>query len=131
MSAQDEKDQYIQSLLEERARAQAEKEALIAEFTNSIPAEWSPEDLKEKIRDLLAKAYARISQTIDNADEPALAFQAAKYVFQFGVGAAKITDDNDPNKELNQLLSDLVPKKDIAAQLAEKTNNGEAPSEDK
>lgn len=106
---------YIKALNEEKARSSAEKQALIEEFSKSIPAEWSPDDLKEKMRDLLAKAYARISQTIDDDNEPALAFQASKYVMGIGIGATRITDANDPNKEFKELLEALTPKKDAEA----------------
>ncbi len=106
----DDVDRYIRALNEEKARSAAEKQALIEEFSKSVPAEWGPDDLKEKMRDLLAKSYARISQTIDNDDEPALAFQASKYVMGIGIGATKITDANDPNKELVDLLAGLAKK---------------------
>jgi hypothetical protein len=106
----DDVDRYIRQLNEEKARSEAEKKALIEEFSKSIPTEWSPEDLKEKMRDLLGKSYARISQTIDDDDEKALAFQAAKYVMGIGIGATKITGDNDPNKEFKELLAGLAPK---------------------
>ncbi len=112
----EEVDRYIKALNEEKARSAAEKQALIEEFSKSVPAEWSPDDLKEKMRDLLAKSYARISQTIDNDDEPALAFQASKYVMGIGIGATKITDDNDPNKEFIELVKGLQKKDTKAAQ---------------
>jgi len=107
---------FINSLIQERARLEAEKKALIEEFSQSIPKEWSPDDLKEKFKDLLAKAYARISLTIDDEDNPALAFQAAKYAMGIGIGSVKISDDNDPNKEFKNLLEKLTP------------NTGEPPS---
>ncbi len=114
-------DKYIRALNEEKARSTAEKQALIEEFSKSIPAEWSPDDLKEKMRDLLAKSYARISQTIDNDDEPSLAFQASKYVMGIGIGATKITDDNDPNKELVELLTGLQKKPEKSNGVTEKS----------
>jgi hypothetical protein len=117
MSDSPEIEKYIKALNEEKARASAEKQALIEEFSKSIPMEWSPEDLKEKMYGLIAKAYARISQTIDNDDEPALAFQASKYVMGIGIGATKITDANDPNKEFKELLANLAPKKERTAPL--------------
>lgn len=107
-----EESKFVNRLIAEQARLQAEKQALIEEFTKSIPGEWSPDDLKIKLKDLLAKAYARLSQSIDNDDEPALAFQAAKFVWLQGIGAIKITGENDPDKELNELLKKLAQPKD-------------------
>ena len=107
---------YIKALNEEKARSSAEKQALIEEFSKSIPAEWSPEDLKDKMRELLAKAYARISQTIDDDNEPALAFQASKYVMGIGIGATKITDANDPNKEFVEFMKTLQKQPDATAE---------------
>lgn len=133
MSANEEHNRFVQSLIAEKARLEGEKKALIEEFKVSIPTEWSPDDLKDKIRDLLAKAYARISQTIDNDDEPKLAFDAAKYVFSFGTGQTKITDANDPNKELNELLKNLRPAhkesdSDNSVKITDETSSTETES---
>jgi len=104
MSANDE---YIKKLLEEQARTEAEKKALIEEFTKSIPAEWSPEDLKEKVKDLLAQSYARIAQTI-NSDNESLAFKAATYAFDIGIGKIAIKDTNE--SEFEAFIKTLKPK---------------------
>lgn len=120
MGENPEVEKYIKALNEEKARSAAEKQALIEEFTKTVPLEWSPEDLKEKMYHLVAKAYACISLTIDNQDEPALAFQASKYVMGIGIGATKITDANDPNKEFTELIKGLAKKtpQDTAASNA-------------
>ena len=98
---------YIKQIIEERARNEAEKKALIEEFTKTIPLEWTPEDLKEKMMNLLASSYARIAQTINDDDNPAIAYKAAWDVMKVGMGQIAITDSNDPNKEFMDLLKGL------------------------
>lgn len=100
---------YIKQLIAEKAKAEAEKNAIIAEFTKSVPAEWTPDDLKEKLKDLLAKAYARISVTIDDDENPSIAYKAAWDVMKVGMGQIAITDANDPNKEFMDFLKAMQP----------------------
>ena len=106
---------YIKQIIEERARNEAEKKALIEEFTKTIPLEWTPEDLKEKMMNLLASSYARIAQTINDDDNPAIAYKAAWDVMKVGMGQIAITDNNDPNKEFMDLLKGLQAPEEIDA----------------
>jgi hypothetical protein len=106
MSASEE---YIKKILEEKAKAEADRDAIIQEFSKTLPEEWTPEDLKDKVRDLLGEAYARIKVTI-NCDNEALAYKAAKDVFDIGIGRIAISDQNDPNKQFEDFVKSLKPK---------------------
>lgn len=104
---------YQNSLIEELARAEADKQALIQEFSNSLPKEWSPDDLKEKVTKLMGKAFARVAKTIDDDLNPALAYKAAKDVIDIGIGRVVITDANDPDREIKELLKSLKPQTEV------------------
>ena len=106
------KDEYIKELTDELSRQKAEKDAIIKEFTQELKAkkEWTPEDLQRKFLQLMPDAYATIRQVVldgDNTDT--LKFKAAQYITSICIGVLKITDDNDPDKDLKDLINSLKP----------------------
>jgi hypothetical protein len=115
MSHSSEKDQYVKSLQEELAREKARSQALVEEFKVELATneDFSPEDLKKRFRQLLGAAWEKAIYLLDNAESEATQWQVAKYVFSVGLGSIKITDDNDPDKALNDLLEDLIKKKEV------------------
>jgi hypothetical protein len=101
-------EEYRRLFIEEQARSEADRRALVEEFEKAIPVDYSPEDVKEKIRDLMKDAYATLGHLIKSADKESVRFAAAKYVFDIGIGQIAINDDNDPNKVLVDLLKELT-----------------------
>lgn len=112
-------EEYIQELLTEQARREADYKAIVEEFKNNVTKDYSPEDIKEKIRELMAEAYGTLRELLD-AEKETVRFQAAKYIFDIGIGQIKVTDENDPDKVLAELLKDLT-KKDTASVPSEPT----------
>jgi hypothetical protein len=104
--SKDSKDEYIKTLQAELQRKDAHMEALRQEFRQSIneAANWTPEDLKKQFNGLLEQAFNRLQYLLGNADSESVQLSAAKFVFQVGLGAIKITDANDPGKVLRDLL---------------------------
>lgn len=96
---------YVQTLERERARLKAENEALVAEFRETVTEEWSADDVKKKIRDLMAIAYERMATLMVHADNEAVQAGLIKYVFNIGIGVIKVTDDNEADAEFKELLS--------------------------
>lgn len=103
-------EKYRRLFLEEQAKGEADRKALVEEFAKAIPKEYSPDDVKEKIRELMADAWASLKYLVNSADKESVRFAAAKYVFDIGIGQIKINDENDPDKQLVDLLQGL--KKD-------------------
>lgn len=105
-------DNYVNELKSEIARGEAERKALIEEFRKDIvEREYSPEDLKTKIKDLLPTAYERLVYLLNNSDSESVQLSTAKYIFNIAIGAVKITAENDPDGDLQKLLDALVPEK--------------------
>jgi hypothetical protein len=100
---------YVKELQAELARRDAEREALIAEFTETISdaKEWSPEDLRKKFNTLLATAHTHMLNMLDNTDSDAVRWSIVKFIFSVGLGVVRITDDNSPDKDLITLLESL------------------------
>ena len=109
----DDRERYLQSLQEELARERARSQALIEEFKVELATneDFSPEDLKKRFRGLLGQAWEKAIYLLNNAESESTQWQVAKYIFGVGLGNIKITDDNDPNKALNDLLDELINKK--------------------
>lgn len=106
------KDKYLASLQEELAREKARSQALVEEFKVELSTneDFSPDDLKKRFRQLLGAAWEKAVYLLDNAESEATQWQVAKYIFGVGLGQIQITDTNDPNKALNDLLNELVTK---------------------
>lgn len=101
---------YVKQLEEEVAREKARSEALVQEFRESVEAaeEFSPEDLKKKFNGLLVDAWEQTVALMQTAESESVRWNICKFIFGVGMGQLKITDDNDPNKEVNDLINDLI-----------------------
>jgi len=110
MSTEDSKSSYVAQLQEELARERARRQALVEEFKNDLnnAEDFSPEDLKKRFKQLLAIAWERANDLIVNAESESVQWAVCKYVFQVGLGQMKITDDNDPDKAVNDLINELI-----------------------
>jgi ribosomal protein RSM22 (predicted rRNA methylase) len=102
-------EEYIKELLAEQAQREADYIAIREEFKKTVVKDYSPEDVKEKIRELMAEAYGTLRELLD-AEKETVRFQAAKYIFDIGIGQIKITDANDADKLFADLLTDLKKK---------------------
>lgn len=111
MSANDE---YINTLKAEIAKEQAFRKSVIEEFKESIESdkEFSPEDMKKRFYQLLPTAFERLTHLIGNAESEAVQLSAIKYVFNIATGQIAITNTNDPDAKLAELLSSLVASPD-------------------
>lgn len=106
------KDDYIKELTDQLNRQKAETQAVIKEFTQELKdkKEWTTEDLQRKFLSLMPDAFATIRECVltgDNTD--GLRFKAAQYITSICIGTLKITDDNDPDKDLKDLINALKP----------------------
>lgn len=117
---------YRKMFIEEQARGEADRKALIEEFAKAIPADYSPEDIKEKIRELMKEAYATLKELVMHAEKESIRFAASKYVFDIGIGQIKVNDDNDPNRVLVDLLTELKGGKPTAGATAIKDDDKQA-----
>jgi hypothetical protein len=99
-------EQYRKLFLEEQTRNELDRKAIMEEYKRSVPKDYSPEDIKEKIRELMAEAFATMKRLM-TAEKESVQFAAAKYVFDIGIGQVKISDENDPDKALVDLLKQL------------------------
>lgn len=105
-------DDYIKELKEEIARAEAEKQALVEEFKESIKDGWNKEKIREKIGDLLPTAYESLADLILNAESEAVRAGLIKYVFSIVVDLDPTPPPTpeDPDKEFKVLLAALAEK---------------------
>lgn len=103
-------EEYAQMLAAEEARHTAEKEALVQEFTQQLKEEWTPEDIKEKIEELLPEAYASLRYLINNADSESVRANLVKYIFGVALQDLQPPSDTaaDPDNEFKKLLGDLA-----------------------
>lgn len=101
---------YIEKLKAEIAKEQAFRKAVVEEFKESVESnkEFSPEDLKKRFYALLPTAFARLTYLINNAESEAVQLGAIKYVFNIATGQIAITNTNDPDAKLAELLTSLV-----------------------
>ena len=97
-------------LATEEARHEAEKQALIEEFSKTIKEEWSPEDIKEKLVELMPQAYASLQYLIMNADSESVRAGLIKYIFNLALADLAPANTDNPDKEFAALLGDLVKK---------------------
>lgn len=116
-------EEYIKELLAEQAQREADYACLVEEFKKNVTQDYSPEDVKEKIRELMADAYATLKELVTTAEKETVKFAAAKYIFDIGIGQIKVTDENDPDKQLVELLKDLSNKKDKSVVSTEPTTD--------
>lgn len=115
-------EQYRKLFLEEQTRNELDRKAIQEEYKRSVPKDYSPEDIKEKVRELMAEAFASLKELITSAEKESVRFAASKYVFDIGIGQVKITDENDPDKALVDLLKGLADPKAKDDSAAEKNN---------
>jgi hypothetical protein len=106
-------DGYINQLKAEIAREQEFRKAVVEEFKESINSdkEFSPEDMKKRFFALLPTAFERLTFLINGAESEAVQLSAIKYVFNIATGQIAITNTNDPDAKLAELLSSLVKSK--------------------
>lgn len=113
MPNKDNKDskEYVNALIAEIAQQQADKEAIIQEFLNTVPVEWTADDIKKKVRDdLLPTAWARMTTILKTTENETLASNLAWKIIGLAIGQVKITDENDPGRsELAELLKSISP----------------------
>jgi hypothetical protein len=97
---------YAKDLLDNVARVEAEKTALIEEFTKEIKDKgktFSDEDIKDKIKTVLPTAFAGLQDLLENAESETVKASLIKYVFDSALLILKketADDKNDPIKEL-------------------------------
>lgn len=101
-------DDYVNKLQDELRSEKAAREALVEEFKETITNEFSPEDLKKKFKELLPDAYSTLMYLLRNGESESVRAGVAKYIFNVSMGAIKITDANDPDGELKELLEVLT-----------------------
>jgi hypothetical protein len=102
---------YAKMLANEEARHEAEKKALIEEFSKVIKEEWSAEDIKEKLTELMPNAYASLQHLILNAESESVRAGLIKYIFNIALQDLAPKDaDITPDQEFKKLLGDLATK---------------------
>lgn len=104
--------EYASMLAQEEARHQAEREALVEEFAKQLKEEWTPEDIKNKLTELMPQAFARLQYLLNNADSESVQAGLVRYVFGVALqGLAPGGGTTDPDDEFKKLLGDLATKK--------------------
>lgn len=104
--------EYASMLAQEEARHDAEKKALVEEFTKQLKEEWSPEDIKEKLVELMPQAYASLSHLVNNADSESVRAGLIKYIFNLALqDLAPVSPGDGADDEFRKLLGDLATKK--------------------
>ena len=102
--------EYVNQLKAEIAREQAFRIAVVEEFKESVSSDkdFSAEDMKKRFYALLPTAFERLTYLIGNAESEAVQLSAIKYVFGIATGQVAITDANDPDAKLRELLTTLT-----------------------
>jgi len=101
-------EEYAKMLATEEARHEAEKKALVEEFSKQLKEEWTAADIKTKLVELMPQAYASLQFLINNAESEGVRAGLIKYIFNIALqDLAPKGDSNDPDSELTKLLADL------------------------
>jgi hypothetical protein len=98
---------YAAELLKEEAKHEAEKQAIIEEFTVKLKEEWSADDIKEKLEQLMPEAYASLKHLIQFAESEAVRAGLIKYIFNIALQQLAPGGDADPDNALQKLLEEL------------------------
>lgn len=102
---------YIAELAKEEAKHEAERKAITEEFAKQLKEEWSAEDIKEKLEELMPEAYTSLKHLIKNAESEAVRAGLIKYIFNIALQQlAPVNPDDptpDPDKSLKELLAEL------------------------
>ena len=101
---QEEKDDYIKSLVQEVARREADMEALRAEFAKPESRHLTTEELREKLSGLVADAVITLKDLMDNSEKESVRFAAAKFVLDIKLNDKPKDGEEDPVADLIRQL---------------------------
>lgn len=110
--AKPETNAYVQELLREQAKLQADKQAVVEEFTELIKEKgtlFSDEDLRAKIKEVLPDAFAALKQLLNNAESESVKANLVRFVFDSGFTLLK-EQEKDKTKDggVPSTVKDLV-----------------------
>jgi hypothetical protein len=104
--------EYASMLAQEEAKHEAEKKALVEEFTEQLKEQWSAEDIKNKLTELMPQAYQSLQYLIGNAESESVRAGLIRYVFNVALqDLAPKSGSESPDDEFRKLLGDLATKR--------------------
>ena len=101
---------YVQQLLKEQAQLQAEKSAIIEEFTKQIAEKgdaFDEDDIKDKIKEVLPEAFATLKSLLASSESDTVRATLVKYVFDAALLVLK-KDKADSGEEVPETVGDLI-----------------------
>jgi len=101
---------YAQELLKEQSKLEADKQALIEEFTKEIVEKgtlFSDEDVKGKIKEVLPDAFVALQSLINNSESDAVRANLVKFVFEIALAELKQEKKDNGPSTVEDLVKEL------------------------
>lgn len=102
------KDSYTEEVMKELARSEADRKAVMEEFTEQIKKRgdlFDEDDIKAKLKEVLPEAFAALKSLLNSAESETVRATMVKYIFD----AALVTfKNNAKGEDVPETVADLV-----------------------
>lgn len=101
-------DEYVKQLLQEVAKSEADKKALVEEFEKAAADTWDPSEIREKFKELLPQAFVALKQLMLNAESESVRAALIKYVFDTSLREVGQGDEEKERETFSKLIAKLT-----------------------
>jgi hypothetical protein len=106
---EEESNSYIKQLQQEAARAEVEKQAVIAEFEELCKEQWDSEKIRDKFKELLPDAFLQVSLMMKDPDiNESTKVSLIKFVVQISMTTTDLSSDEKEKQAVSRLLAELT-----------------------
>lgn len=113
---------YVDELINELARREAEKMALVAEFSKASDPDAIADTAKAAIKDLLPTAVTTMKDLIINSPSDGVRAGLARFVFSVALDKTKLEDETDGT--IRKLLAQLGAETEVDPSTRKARNTG-------
>lgn len=101
-------DGYIEELKKEIAQQEADKKAVVAEFTELVTEKWDNEKIRDKFKELLPNAFIELKKLMISTDNDNLRLAIIKFVFATAMNEQNLSDPEKGDKAAAAIVASLM-----------------------